>query len=128
MAHPGGACWIYDKGQLLESGKQTGIWAVTYSADSKSYQFRASSVYKLAERLNMIPTSDVDYWAESHKAIAAIRIGSSYKSLGALSDTMRHILAGETGKSYKIEYTTELDEYDRSVYIFTGISENLAGY
>jgi hypothetical protein len=123
-AHPGGNVWIsMSNGQLLDEGKQTGKFAVTYNADGKIYTYQYKSVYALAERLNMIPDGELDYWVESQNAIAAIRRGESYSSTGGLNDTIHYILAQETGKDIWATYTTSRDEYDRELFTFTGFKE-----
>jgi hypothetical protein len=124
-AHPGGNVWIsLSNGQLLEGGKQTGKFAVTYNADGKIYTYAYKSVYSLAERLNMIPSGDIDYWVESRKAIAALRRGETFDTLGGLMDTMRHLLFQETGKGFSIRYTSNTrDEYDRVIFHIYGMEE-----
>jgi hypothetical protein len=121
-AHAGGNIWMTDKSMSLYlNGKQTGQFAVSYAQDGKLYTFHAKTVYRLAERLNMIPTGEVDYWKESADAIKAIRAGGSYTSLGGLSDTMRYLLAQEDGKDYRIVSVESKDEYDRILLTFTAI-------
>jgi hypothetical protein len=123
-AHPGGNVWIsYANGSLAEEGKQTGKFAVTYSTGGKVYTYAYKSVYALAERLNMIPANDFDYWVESRNAIAAIRRGEHYLTICGLMDTMRHILGQETGKGFRVLYTTSYDEYGRQLFDIYGLEE-----
>lgn len=119
--NPGGNIWIMDSnGQLSDSGKQTGKFAVTYNQDGKIYTYTYKSVYKLAERLNMIPDSNLDYWQESVKAIESMDNGIEFISICGLSDTIRHIITEKTGQYPSLIHSDAgLDEWDRPLYKFT---------
>jgi hypothetical protein len=120
--NPGGNIWITDSaGHLFDNGKQTGKFAVTYKADSKIYTYAYKSVYKLAERLNLIPDNNLDYWVEAEKAISAMDNGESFISICGLHDTISHIITEKTGKyCHLIAEDYDKDIYDRSQWIFKG--------
>lgn len=122
--NPGGNIWIMlSNGELLDSGKQTGKFAVTYNSDGKIYTYSYKSVYKLAERLNLIPDNNLDYMTESKKAIQAINNGESFISICGLSDTMRYLLGNNPidKKDVHIESDDyEKDIYDRPRWIYKG--------
>lgn len=125
QAHTGGNVWIVlSSGELADDGKQTGKFAVTYAQDGKIYTYQYKSVYKLAERLHMIPQDSTDIRLESEQAIIALQAGRSYTSLGGLSDTIRFYLRERTGKEYTchVDSSTK-DEYDRTLYVYSNLHE-----
>lgn len=117
--HPTGNIWIETStGLLLDCGKQTGKFKVTYSdSDSKPYVYSASSVYKLAERLNLIPNSEIDYWQESRNCIDALNSGLRFSTIAGIYDTMVSIDPSKSfGRGLKIAQS--VDEFDRVVFTF----------
>jgi hypothetical protein len=121
--NPDGNIWISDGLKLLESGKQTGKFAVKYNQDGKIYNYSASSVYKLAERFNLIPDSNINYFEESRKAIRSMLSGKSFSTIAGLHDTIRHICESEFNCYIDFKSTESKDIYDRVVYTFTMIKK-----
>jgi hypothetical protein len=107
---------------LRESGIQTGKFSLTYYPGGKCYKFSASSVHALAERLNLIPGGEIDYWVESRKAIQALSKGEKFESLGGLFDTIRFIISEKNGNFADLKTSESKDKYDRTVYIFESMT------
>jgi len=128
IKNPSGNIWIIDSnGNLFDEGRQTGKFAVTYKSDGKIYTYSYKSIYKLAERLQMIPDNNLDYWIESRKAIEAMNQGKSFISICGLSDTIRYILGNNDTdkKDVSVEYKAiGLDIYDRQQYEFISYKIN----
>jgi hypothetical protein len=120
--NPGGNIWISESnGQLRDSGKQTGKFGVTYSSDGKIYTYSFKSVYKLAERLNLIPDNNLDYMTESKKAIQAMNNGESFISICGLHDTIAYLVGRQDGKTVIVEAEEiENDIYGRRQWKFMG--------
>lgn len=121
--NPGGNVWYAASNGALSdvpAGKSK-KFAVNFKADGKLYTYTAASIYALAERFELIPDSNVDYWAESRAAISAMDAGESYTSLGGLWDTIHYILEEQhPGMSIKIDGgESGKDEYDRRVFTFS---------
>jgi hypothetical protein len=118
--HPEGNVWILtSNGGLVDSGKQTGKFQITFSNnDSKPYVYKAISVYKLAERLSLIPVPEIDYWVESHNCINALNEGKSFSTICGIYDTIRSL---DNGKSFSngLKINESKDEYDRTVYTYS---------
>lgn len=79
--HPGGKVW---------RGERSGYFCVTYGpTPSKVYYYRASSVYRLAERLECIPeVSIVEIADRVEKQLE--NVGDSAIDLAGASDTLAH--------------------------------------
>ena len=118
--HPEGNIWIVNSsGSLFDSGKQTGKFQVKYSeSDTKPYIYKATSVYKLAERFNLIPQSEIDYWVESQNCINALSEGKSFATLGGIYDTMQAL---DSSKNFStgLKIKESKDEYDRVIYTYS---------
>lgn len=122
--NPNGNIWIlYPDGGMEDSGKQTGKFGITYTQDGKVYAYKAPSVYKLAERFNLIPESNIDIWEESRKAIQALLNNQEFSSLGGLSDTIRHLAENEFSCYIDFSIEESKDKYDRRVYTFKMIKK-----
>jgi len=119
VKNPEGNIWIIDaSGKLLEEGRQTGKFGVTYNRDSKIYSYGASSVYKMAERFNLIPVSNIDYFQESRNAIKAMLENQEFSTIAGLTDTIRHICETEFNCYLDFSTTESSDQYDRTVLAF----------
>ncbi len=124
--NPTGNVWSVDSaGHLSETTiKGSKKFAVIYSDGGKIYTYTASSVYKLAERFNLIPESNLNYWTEAEACIKSIKAGGEYITLCALQDTVSDILSKETGLIIVLDGDEcGLDEFDRRLFKFTGFSE-----
>ena len=135
--YPEGKIYFLNSGHLFDTiskeNKFSGKFGVIYNEGGKIYNFSASSVYKLAERFNLIPDSEIDYWEESREAIQNLLDGKDFYSIGGLTDTIRILYSKENdGKiiSFKVEKFKK-DDYDRIVYryydaeIFENWSEHI---
>ena len=117
--HPGGNIWYTDAaGNLSDVSLKGKKYAVNFVEDGKLYTYTSSSVYALAERLDLIPESKHDYNSEAHEAISAILVGGTYKSTAALTDTIKHICRTDGIDLWVKSVDAGLDEYDRSVFEF----------
>jgi hypothetical protein len=119
--HPTGNVWIScSNGELLDDGKQTGKFAVTFTSDGKIYTYQMKSVYALAERLGMIPTERPDVRTDATNAIKALQSGDTYSSICGLSDEIHHQLGGNW---WVVVGDETKDEYHRTVYHYTALIE-----
>ena len=119
VKNPSGNIWIIDhSGSLFEEGRQTGKFGVTYNQNSKIYSYGASSVYKMAERFNLIPVSNIDYFQESRNAIKAMLNNQEFSTIAGLSDTIRHICESEFNCYLDFQILESADQYDRTVLTY----------
>lgn len=120
--YPEGKIYFMNSGRLFSSlnkeNKFSGKFGVVYNEGGKIYNFSASSVYKLAERFNLIPDSEIDYFVESENCINALLDGKDFYSIAGLSDTIRGIFTKKNnGKIIDFQYKeSHKDDYDRIVY------------
>ena len=123
--NPNGKIFAYSKNGNLSEESTTGIirFEVQFTEDGKMYVYQGiKTVYKMAERLNLIPNSNIDYVTESNECIDALLSGKMFSSIGGLHDTITDILYKRTGIRYTVEYDKTIDEYDRTVFIFKGLA------
>lgn len=134
--YPEGKIYFFNSGHLFDTlnkeNKFSGKFAVIYNEEGKIYNFSASSVYKLAERFDLIPDSEIDYWKESRNAIKNLLAGKDFYSIAGLSDTIRRIFSQENNNQiidFKVE-EFQKDDYDRIVYRYYDceVFENWSAY
>lgn len=122
--YPEGKIYFMNSGHLFSTlnkeNKFSGKFAVVYNEGGKIYNFNASSVYKLAERFNLIPDSEIDYWIESENCINALLDGKDFYSIAGLMDTVRILFTEKYSPKYLLfDYKeSHKDDYDRIVYKF----------
>ena len=134
--YPEGKIYFFNSGHLFDTiskeNKFSGKFAVIYNEGGKIYNFSASSVYKLAERFNLIPDSEIDYWEESRNCIKNLLDGKDFYSVAGLSDTIRGLYSEENNnKIIDFKYCEDhKDDYDRIVYKYSDceIFENWEEY
>ena len=104
-------------GEIERHPARKGSFRVTYQSAGKVYEYRASSVYALAERLDLIPESDVQ--AESKRIVAELADGASEVVADAACGDTANYLWYEMGQSLSIDSETAgVDEYDRPLARF----------
>ena len=104
-------------GEIERHPTRKGMFWVTYQAGRKMYEYRASSVYALAERFDLIPETNIV--AESERIVAELAAGVS-EVIAALGcgDTANH-LWHEAGHSLMIDNECAgVDEYERPLARF----------
>ena len=75
----------YSKGGV--GGAKKSAVCVRFTPTGRLYEYQMS-VYRVAEKLDLIPTYDIP--AESNRILAALANGQSYVSTPGASDTVRH--------------------------------------
>lgn len=97
-------------------GKKSGTIEVLFSTNGKVYTYR-STVYRLAERFELIP--DVDIVAEAKRIARELEHSESVVGYAGCGDTLRHTYNPNVVE----EFNAGTDEFDRKLSSYR-IEEN----
>jgi len=107
--HTGSVARNYERGN--------GWYTVWFKRDSKGYDYHASTVYALAERLDMIPKTDVQ--AESKRIVSELASGASEVIASPGCWDMANNLWRKAGYSLTVDCEhAGTDRYDRPLARF----------
>lgn len=112
-------------GTIFVDAYQPSAFQVSYKDGGKCYAHKCKSVYKLAEKLGMIPLQkhDLENWnayTESAEIITALESGKTIMTTSPIVDTVRYMLQqkyNNTDKQVTLITTTNeyKDEWDRII-------------